>query len=146
MPRPVVSSASSVWEGDLAQGGGRTTVGSGAFPEVAITWKARSEGGEPQTTPEELIAAAHASCYSMALSHELASRGTTAESVSTTAQVTFEVTDAGPGITGIALTVNAKVPGISEEDFLAVAEGAKAGCPVSKALSAVPITLDATLA
>lgn len=146
MPRPVVSSARSVWKGDLAEGSGRTTVASGAIPETALTWKARSEGGEPQTTPEELIAAAHASCYAMALSHELAQNGTTAESVNATAEVTFEVTDAGPAITGIALSVNATVPGLEEEKFLEIAAATKDACPVSKALSAVPITLDATLA
>lgn len=146
MPRPVVSSASSEWKGDLATGSGRTSVASGAFTPVALTWKARSEGGEPQTTPEELIAAAHASCYAMALSHELASAGHAPESVTAEADVTFEIGDDGPGISGIALTVTGTVPGISESDFLQIAEAAKLGCPVSKALAAVPITLKATLA
>lgn len=145
MPRPVVSSASSVWQGDLASGSGRTAVASGAFPEVSLTWKARSEGVERSTTPEELIAAAHASCYAMALSHELASAGHTATRVEASAAVTFEVGEGGPGITGIALTVEAEVPGIAEEQFLAIADGAKNGCPVSRALAAVPITLAATL-
>lgn len=146
MPRPVVSSAKSVWSGDLPHGSGKTTVASGAVPEVALTWKARSEGGEPKTTPEELIAAAHASCYAMALSNELATAGHTPDSVTAQAEVTFEVTADGPAITGIALAVTGVVPGIGEEDFLAIADAAKSGCPVSKALAAVPITLTATLA
>lgn len=143
MPKPVISSASTAWEGDLASGSGRTTVASGAFPTVDVSWKSRAEGAGGQTTPEELVAAAHASCYAMALSHELAGKGTPPTKVDTTAAVTFV---AGEGITGIALTVEATVPGISAEDFLAVAEAAKAGCPISAALAAVPITLEATLA
>lgn len=145
MPRPVVSSANSLWKGDLAHGRGSTSVASGAIGEVSLTWKARSEGGEPTTTPEELIAAAHASCYAMALSNELASAGHTPESVDAKADVTFAIGDDGPAITGIHLTVRGAVPGISEEDFLTTAEAAKNGCPVSKALAAVPITLEASL-
>ncbi|PWD49639.1 peroxiredoxin [Serinibacter arcticus] len=142
MPKPVNSSASTVWEGDLASGSGRTTVASGAFPTVDVSWRSRAEGAGGQTTPEELIAAAHASCYSMALSHELAGKGTPPTRVETSATVTFV---AGEGITGITLTVEATVPDISEEDFLAVAESAKTGCPVSAALAAVTITLEASL-
>ncbi|TGO04564.1 OsmC family peroxiredoxin [Serinibacter arcticus] len=142
MPRTVNSAASTVWEGDLASGSGRTTVASGAFPAVDISWRSRAEGEGGQTTPEELIAAAHASCYSMALSHELAGKGTPPTRVETSASVAFV---AGEGITGITLTVEATVPGISEDDFLAVAEAAKTGCPVSAALASVPITLEATL-
>ncbi|GMA31161.1 OsmC family peroxiredoxin [Litorihabitans aurantiacus] len=142
MPRPVISNASTAWKGDLASGSGTTTVASGAFPAVDVSWRTRAEGEGGQTTPEELIAAAHASCYAMALSHELAGKGTPPTTVDTSASVTFV---AGEGITGIALTVSATVPDISEEDFLAVAEAAKAGCPVSAALASVPITLEATL-
>lgn len=145
MPRPLVSSASSVWEGDLPSGSGRTTVASDAFPTVEVNWKARTEGELRHTNPEELIAAAHASCYSMALSNELATNGTVPRRVETSAAVTFAIGDDGPSISGITLTVEAEVPGISEEDFQALAEGAKVGCPVSKALAAVPITLAATL-
>lgn len=142
MPKTVNSSASTVWEGDLASGSGRTTVASGAFPTVDVSWRSRAEGAGGQTTPEELIAAAHASCYSMALSHELAGKGTPPTRVETSATVAFV---AGEGITGITLTVEASVPGITEEDFLAVAEAAKTGCPVSAALAAVSITLEASL-
>ncbi|HCX84595.1 MAG TPA: peroxiredoxin [Micrococcales bacterium] len=142
MPRPVISEASTVWHGDLLSGSGRTTPASGAFPTVDLAWNSRAEGAGATTTPEELIAAAHASCYSMALSHELAGKGTPPTRVETSAAVTFV---AGEGITGIVLTVEAEVPGITEEDFLAVADGAKTGCPVSAALAAVPITLEATL-
>lgn len=142
MPTPITSSASTVWLGDLASGSGRTEPASGAFGPVDVSWKSRTGETGGQTTPEELIASAHASCYSMALSHELAGKGTPPARVETSAAVDFV---AGEGIKGIALTVEAEVPGISEEDFLAVAEAAKTGCPVSAALSAVPITLSATL-
>lgn len=141
MPTPVTSSAGTVWHGDLLSGGGSTTPASGAFGPVDVTWRARTGEGAG-TTPEELLAAAHASCYSMALSHELSGAGTPPTRVETSAAVTFV---AGTGITGIALTVEAEVPGVSEEDFLRIAEAAKVGCPVSAALAAVPITLAATL-
>lgn len=143
MPQPVVSKASTAWQGDLLEGSGRTTFDTSGLGTYDVSWKARTEPGAGTTTPEELIAAAHASCFSMAFSHELAGNGTPPTSVQTSAEVSFV---AGTGITGISLTVTAQVEGISEEDFQRIAEAAKGGCPVSQALAATPITLNATLA
>ena len=133
------------WSGSLMEGGGTiTSVGSGAFGPLDVTWASRAEESDGRTSPEELIAAAHAACFSMALSHGLANAGTPAESLDTSATVTFVP---GTGITTIALSVRGRVPGLGEAAFLEAAEGARAGCPVSKALAAVPeITLDAALA
>jgi lipoyl-dependent peroxiredoxin len=135
--------ASVTWNGDLLSGSGRIDkVGSGAFAPLDVTWAARTEdasGGK--TSPEELIAAAHASCFSMALANGLAKAGTPPERLSTGATVTFVP---GTGITRIALTVDGSVPGLDADGFRAAAEDAKANCPVSQALAAVPeITLDA---
>ena len=132
------------WSGSLMEGGGTiTSVGSGAFGPLDVTWASRAEDSDGRTSPEELIAAAHAACFSMALSHGLAQAGTPAESLDTSATVTFVP---GTGITTIALSVRGRVPGLGEAAFLEAAEGARAGCPVSKALAAVPeITLDAAL-
>ena len=134
------------WNGDLMSGSGTIDeVGSGAFGPLDVSWAARSEessGGK--TSPEELIAAAHAACFSMALSHALAQAGTPAEQLQTSAVVTFVP---GTGITKIALAVRGSVPGLDEDGFRAAAENAKVNCPVSQALAAVPeITLDAQLA
>ena len=136
--------AEVTWRGSLMEGDGTVDrVGSGAFGPLDVTWASRAEDPAGRTSPEELIAAAHASCYSMALSHGLAQDGTPPDQLSTTATVTFVP---GTGITKVALTVRATVPGIDADAFLAKAEGAKANCPVSKALAGVPeITLDATL-
>jgi len=118
-------------------------VGSGAFGPLDVTWASRTEESNGQTSPDELVAAAHAACFSMALSHALAQAGTPPERLETTATVTFVP---GEGITKIALTVRGRVPGMEEESFRAAAETAKENCPVSKALAAVPeITLDASL-
>ena len=139
------STASVTWSGSLLEGGGTIErVGSGVFGGLPITWDARTgeEGGK--TTPEELIAAAHASCYSMALSHGLAQAGTPPEKLDVSATVTFVP---GEGITKSALTVRAVVPGVEEPAFLHAAQDAVENCPVSKALAAVPeITVDASLA
>ncbi len=137
--------ASVTWSGDLTSGSGTIDeVGSGAFGPLDVTWAARSEeasGGK--TSPEELIAAAHASCFSMALSAGLAGGGNPPARLRTSATVTFVP---GTGITRIALTVRGDVPGLDADGFREAAEAAKAGCPVSKALAAVPeITLDASL-
>ena len=138
--------AEVTWSGDLASGSGTIDrVGSGAFGPLDVSWPARAEeasGGK--TSPEELIAAAHASCFSMALAHGLAQAGNAPERLQTSATVTFVP---GTGITAIALAVTATVPGLDEAGFREAAEAAKAGCPVSKALAGVPeITLDAQLA
>jgi osmotically inducible protein OsmC len=138
----VNSKASATWTGDLMHGQGSVRPASGAFGDVELTWKQRAETRESGTSPEELIAAAHAGCFAMALSHGLAGAGTPPEKLETSAEVTFQ---AGEGITGIHLTVRGTVPGLDADGFRSAAEGAKANCPVSKALAAVPITLDAAL-
>ena len=138
----VTSEASTSWQGSLFEGSGTVSfsTGVGTFP---VNWKARSEGSDTTTTPEELIAAAHSSCFSMALSNALAENGTPPEKIDTTASVTFKP---GTGITGSHLHVNAVVPGIDAERFQQIAEEAKAGCPVSQALAGIEISLEATLA
>jgi osmotically inducible protein OsmC len=136
-------SASAHWEGPLMGGAGQVTLTSSGLGTFDVTWPSRAEAPDGRTSPEELIAAAHSTCFSMALSHALAGAGTPPASLDTTAAVTFQP---GTGITGIALTVTGSVPGITAEQFAEAAEGAKAGCPVSQALAAVPITLEATFA
>jgi lipoyl-dependent peroxiredoxin len=133
------------WSGSLMDGSGTiTSVDSGAFGPLDVTWAARTEDSEGLTSPEELIAAAHAACFSMALSHGLAQGGTPPDKLEVDATVTFVP---GTGITKSALAVRASVPGIEEAAFLEEAENAKKNCPVSKALAAVPeITLEASLA
>jgi len=138
----VESKADATWRGDLMGGSGTVRVASGAFAEQALTWRARAESREAGTSPEELIAAAHAGCFAMALSFGLAQAGHAPERLDTSARVGFQPDD---GITGIHLTVQGRVPGLDEEGFQQAAEAAKAGCPVSKALAAVPITFEASL-
>src|SRR5215469_663792 len=138
----VESKADATWQGDLMGGSGTVRVASGAFGEVALTWRARAESRESGSSPEELIAAAHAGCYAMALSYGLSNAGHAPEQLDTSARVTFQ---GGEGITGIHLSVRGRVPGIDAAAFQQAAEEAKAGCPVSKALAAVPITLTAAL-
>jgi osmotically inducible protein OsmC len=138
-------SAQVTWDGDLRSGNGEIhEAPSGAFGPLQVTWASRSEddhGGK--TSPEELIAAAHASCFSMALAGALARAGNPPERLETSATVTFV---AGTGITKSALTVVGRVPGMDEESFRAAAESAKEGCPVSSALKGnVELTLDARL-
>ena len=137
--------ATVTWQGSLMEGSGTIhEVGSGAFGPLDVSWPSRAEQPNGKTSPEELIAAAHAACFSMALSHGLAQAGTPAEQLDTSATVTFQP---GEGIIRVALAVRGTVPGVDEPSFVAAAEGAKANCPVSKALAGVPeITLDASLA
>jgi lipoyl-dependent peroxiredoxin len=130
------------WEGSLLEGSGTIEqVGSGAFGPLPVSWAARSEAASGgKTSPEELIAAAHAACFSMALSSGLAQAGTPPERLETSATVTFVP---GTGITKIALSVDGRVPGLDDEGFRQAAETAKENCPVSKALAGVgEITLD----
>lgn len=136
--------AEAVWQGDLMTGNGRMKFGSGAF-DGQYSFQSRFEEGTG-TNPEELIAAAHAGCFSMALSAGLAKGGFQPKRVQTTAKVTLGKVEEGFAITRIDLVTEAEVPGIDEAKFLEFAEGAKKGCPVSKALAAVNITLDAKLA
>ncbi len=135
--------AHTVWNGNLIEGAGNTTLDSSGLGTFNVTWKARAESAEGKTSPEELIGAAHSACFSMAFSNGVAGAGFTPEEVNTKADVTFQP---GEGITGIHLTVSARIPGVSEEEFQRLAEDAKLNCPVSQALRATPITLDATLA
>jgi len=137
--------ANVTWSGSLMEGGGTIeSVGSGAFGPLDVTWASRAGDSDGRTSPEELIAAAHAACFSMALSHGLAQAGTPADRLETSATVTFVP---GTGITKIALAVRGVVPGLDEAAFMAAAETAKESCPVSNALAAVPeITLAADLA
>jgi osmotically inducible protein OsmC len=139
----VARKAEAEWRGDLPSGQGTISLGSGAYTG-AYSFRSRFESGEG-TNPEELIAAAHAGCFSMALSHGLASAGHKPERVHTTATVELDKQGGGFAITRIRLVSEARVPGIDEATFRQQAETAKANCPVSKALSAVPLELDAKL-
>ncbi|NEM90357.1 OsmC family peroxiredoxin [Galbitalea soli] len=139
----LTSEATTLWFGDLMSGSGTTSLDSSDAAEFPVSWQARSVGEVGKTNPEELLGAAHSACYSMAFAAALAGNGTPPESLQVTAAVTFVP---GEGITGSHLLVSAKVPGITEEAFEALAEGAKANCPVSKALAGVTITLEASLA
>jgi osmotically inducible protein OsmC len=128
--------ADVTWQGDLMSGSGRIgSTTSGAFGGLDVSWAARTEAPDGKTSPEELIAAAHASCFSMALSHGLAQDGHAPEELKTSATVTFQP---GEGITKIVLDVAGRVPGLDEDGFKRAAENAKANCPVSKALTGVP--------
>ena len=136
--------AKVTWAGSLMEGAGRIEgVDSGAFGPLDVTWASRAESPEGRTSPEELIAAAWASCFSMALSHGLAGAGTPAERLEASVTVTFQP---GEGITKVALTVEGSVPGLDEDGFREAAQTAKENCPVSKALAGVPeISLEARL-
>jgi len=138
--------ATTVWEGDLAHGNGVLSLKSGATPELPVTWASRTERSEGKTSPEELIAAAHSSCFSMALSNGLAEAGHTAERLDVSATVTLSL-DGGPKVSSSHLTVRGVVPGIDADAFAQAAEGAKDGCPISGALKGnLEITVDAQLA
>ena len=143
MPR-IERHAKVTWEGNVARGEGLISAGTVAFTDLPYSLPARiSSGNEGKTSPEELIAAAHAACFSMALSHGLAQQGNAPEQLKTAATVTFVP---GTGITKIALTVRARVPGLDEAAFAEAARTAKENCPVSQALAGVnEITLDASL-
>lgn len=131
------------WEGNLIEGKGVVTFDSSGIGDYPVSWPARSEQANGKTSPEELIAAAHSSRFSMALSHGLAGAGTPSTRLETKAEVTFQP---GTGITGIHLTVVGEVPGLDEDAFQKAAEDAKANCPVSQALTGTTITLTASLA
>jgi osmotically inducible protein OsmC len=135
--------ASAVWNGGLKDGRGTLSTDSGVLKETKYSFSSRFENGIG-TNPEELIGAAHAGCFSMALSGQLGAAGLTAERIKTTATVSLEKTDGGFAITAIHLDLTAKIPGADPAAFRTAAANAKEGCPVSKALK-VPITLDAKL-
>jgi len=138
-----VRSSTAEWKGSIREGSGHMVVGKGAY-DGPFSFVSRFEDGSG-TNPEELIAAAHAGCFSMALSGALSRAGTPPTSISTTAKVHIDKVEAGFEITTIELETVGVVPGIDEKAFVEAAEGAKAGCPVSKALKAVNITLKASL-
>ncbi|MEU6219417.1 OsmC family protein [Streptomyces sp. NPDC047022] len=134
--------AHTVWDGDLLEGNGIVSFDSSGIDRQPVTWASRSQEANGKTSPEELIAAAHSSCFSMALSHGLAGAGNAPTKLETKADVTFQP---GEGITGIHLNVEGTVPGIDNEAFVAAAEDAKKNCPVSQALAGTTITLSAKL-
>ena len=137
------STANTHWEGNLAKGRGTTTPQSGAFSELEVTWPARVERTAGTTSPEELLAAAHASCYCMALSHELSEAGSEPESLDASATVSFV---AGEGVKASKITVRGRVPGIDQAAFAAAAASAGQNCPISGAIAGnVEIEVDATL-
>jgi lipoyl-dependent peroxiredoxin len=135
--------AETHWEGTLFEGAGKVTLASSGLGTYDVSWPARTEEPNGTTSPEELIAAAHSSCFSMAFSKGLADAGATDVQLDTKAEVEFTP---GKGITGIQLTVRGTLQGLSEEEFVSAAEAAKTGCPVSQALTGTTITLDAALA
>ena len=130
--------ASTIWQGNLLEGKGKTTFNSSGLGTYDVSWPARSAEPNGVTSPEELIAAAHASCFAMAFSHGLAGAGTPPTELRTSAEVDFQP---GVGITEIRLHVSGEVPGLDKAGFEAAANAAKEGCPVSQALKAVPIKL-----
>ena len=138
--------ARATWEGDLMSGSGRVSTGSGVLSDEGVSWSARAEDADG-VSPEELIAAAHATCVSMALSHALAEGGHAPTRLETEATSTFDKTDAGFRLTSIRLTIEGEVEGIDDAAFREAADGAKENCPVSKALEGnVEISVDAKLA
>jgi lipoyl-dependent peroxiredoxin len=138
--------ATATWEGSLAEGSGRVNLGSGAVNDLAVTWKDRAEGGEG-TSPEELIAGAHASCVLMALAAGLARAGTPPTRLESEARTTFDQVGEGFAITKMELKIRGQVDGIDDDAFREAAEGARENCPVSQALHGnVDVTLEASLA
>ncbi len=142
-----VRRAEAHWSGDLLSGEGAVSAStSGIFSDQAITWRARTEASDGKTSPEELLASAHASCYAMAVSHELAGAGHAPERVDVSVEVRADKTDSGWAVQASHITLRAKVPGVDAVTFAEKAEAAKGGCPISKALSSsVEVTLDAAL-
>lgn len=144
---PAIRRAEATWSGDLMSGSGTVSaVSSGAFADLPVSWAARTEESNGRTSPEELVAAAHAACFSMALSNGLAKAGHAPERLDVSAEVTFDKVDAGWKVASSALTVRGRVPGMSADEFRAAAEAAKDGCPISGALKGnVALSVQATL-
>jgi osmotically inducible protein OsmC len=142
-----VRRADATWEGDLLSGSGVVSAStSGAFSELPVSWASRTEASNGKTSPEELVASAHASCFSMSLSSNLAKAGHRAERLAVSAEVTFDKLEGGWTLTKSALTVRGVVPGIDQAGFQAAAETARDGCPISRALKGnVELSVDATL-
>ena len=139
--------AEATWDGDLVSGSGVVSaVSSGVFTDLPVTWISRTQDAGGRTSPEELVAAAHAACYSMALSYGLAGAGTPPTKLEVSATVTFEVGQGGPKVASSALTVRGEVPGLDADGFSAAAETAKDACPISQALQGnVALSVEATL-
>ena len=139
--------AEATWSGALTEGSGEVSaVSSGAFSGLPVTWAARTESSDGKTSPEELVAAAHASCYAMAFSGGLGRAGSPPEHLAVTAEVTFDKLEAGWRVVSSALTVRGRVPGMSNDDFVKLAEVARDGCPISQALKGnVALSVDAAL-
>jgi osmotically inducible protein OsmC len=139
--------ADASWQGDLFQGSGTVTAAtSGAFTDLPVTWASRTESADGRTSPEELVAAAHAACYQMAFSNGLAKAGHPAERLDVRATVTLGKTDAGWTVVSSELTVRGRVPGMDADAFRAAADAAKDGCPISRALRGnVALSVEATL-
>lgn len=137
--------ASTTWQGSLAQGSGTITSGSGALGELPVTWAARTEQPGGKTSPEELAAAAHSSCFSMALSLMLGENHTPADQLSVEATVTLDEVDGKPTVTSSALKVTGRVPGLDAAGFQTVVDSAAELCPISRLFAGTKITVDATL-
>jgi osmotically inducible protein OsmC len=138
-------SATTAWDGDLPHGQGIVNGASGALSDLAVTWASRTERSDGKTSPEELIAAAHSSCFSMALSNELGQAGNEPEHLEVTSKVTLDQKDGAPTVTTSELTVSGRVPGIDQAAFERAAQEAGKNCPISRALAGVQITVTATL-
>lgn len=138
-------STTTVWEGDLPHGSGTINGGSGALSDMDVTWASRTQRGTGKTSPEELIAAAHSSCFCMALANELSSGGHDPERLEVTANVTLDEKEGAPTVTTSELTVKGRVPGIDPSEFEQAAQSAGKNCPISRALAGLEITVDASL-
>ena len=137
--------ATCSWDGDLAHGNGTVTGASGGLGDLPVTWASRTERSDGKTSPEELVAAAHASCYSMALSHGLTEAGNPPEHLDVSAKVTLDLKDGAPTVTTSEITVSGRVPNIDQQAFERAANDAGKNCPISRALGSVEITVSATL-
>ena len=142
-----IRQANADWNGDLISGNGVVSAAtSKAFSSLPVTWSSRTESADSRTSPEELVAAAHASCFSMALSHGLAQAGTPPQNLQVSAKVTFDKLEAGWRVVSSALEVRGRVPGVDAAGFRKAAEDAKDGCPISQALKGnVALSVEATL-
>ncbi len=142
-----VRTANAIWQGDLLSGSGEVSATtSGVFSSLPTTWKARTEQSDGMTSPEELLAAAHAACFSMASSNNLAKAGFPPERMNVSVEVTADKTDAGWTVLASHITLSARIPGIDDAAFQQAVEAAKEGCPISRAIAGnVELTLDATL-
>jgi osmotically inducible protein OsmC len=137
--------ATSSWDGDLAHGNGVVTGASGGLGDLPVTWASRTERSDGKTSPEELVAAAHASCFSMALAHGLNEAGNPPEHLDVSVKVTLDLVDGAPTVTTSEITVSGRVPNIDQPAFEQAASEAGKGCPISRALGTVKISVSATL-